>query len=91
MSNHLNEDCRKYLAETEKENQDCSTSMWGGHIKCNVPDGLHGDFSLLTVRSGLYEIQHGLEDNNSLNISGFISYPTSRGEISCAVLDEIRQ
>ncbi|KXJ73287.1 hypothetical protein RP20_CCG016160 [Aedes albopictus] len=48
MSNHLNEDCRKYLEEKENENKDCPTAMWGGHIKCSIPDGLSGDFSLLT-------------------------------------------
>lgn len=48
MSNNLNEDCRKYLAESDKENQDCIVTIWGRHIKCHMPDNLTGDFSLLT-------------------------------------------
>ncbi|XP_055550848.1 activating signal cointegrator 1 complex subunit 3 [Wyeomyia smithii] len=48
MSNHLNEDCRKYLEETEKSEDSTTKQLWGAHIKCIVPEGLQYDYSLLS-------------------------------------------
>lgn len=50
ISPHLNEDCRKYLEESEKyTGANESKSTWGSHVKCKVPEGFNHDFSLLSV------------------------------------------
>ncbi|XP_055607496.1 activating signal cointegrator 1 complex subunit 3 [Uranotaenia lowii] len=50
ISQQLDDECRKYLEETEKDgNEEAATrSLWGSHIKCSVPGGLSENFSLLT-------------------------------------------
>jgi activating signal cointegrator complex subunit 3 len=44
----LNDECRKYLEETDKnQGSDETKSLWGGHIKCEIPGDYVNDTSLL--------------------------------------------